>query len=101
MALIFKPFVARYSIEVAALIRADEFALILGKVAAVLDQSQEKYCFGPTEGRADRAQDACYCVAVFVFGLSERTLEQGTKRAACAEVLIMCPCQLRFRSRSW
>jgi len=85
--LLFKLFVAQYSIEYSAFARAAVAALILGKVIPVLDWAQSGYRF---ESYRRIGVIACktfvYAVVVIILGTGERLLEasrhEGSLNAA-------------------
>jgi len=85
--LLFKLFVAQYSIEFSAFTRAAVAALVLGKLIPILDWAQSGYRF-ETHRRivVIVGKTLVYALAVIVFWIGERLLEafrkQGSMSAA-------------------
>jgi hypothetical protein len=78
--LMFKLFVAQYSIEFSAFTKAAVAALILGKVIPVLDWAQSGYRFG-THRRivVVAGKTLVYALVVIVLGIGERILDASRK----------------------
>jgi hypothetical protein len=74
--LMFKLFVAQYSIEFSAFTKAAAGALILGKVIALLDRAQSGYRFATHRRIAVvAAKTFVYASAVILLGIGDRILE--------------------------
>jgi len=90
--LLFKLFVAQYSIEYSAFAKAAVAALILGKVVPLMDWAQSGYRFG-THRRivVIAGKTLIYALVVIVFGIGERiitALRQERSLSAAINFLI-------------
>lgn len=81
--LLFKLFVAQYSIQFSAFTKAAVAALILGKVVPLLDWAQSGYRFKSHRRIVVVAgKTLIYAVVVMVLGIGERILEASRREAS-------------------
>ena len=81
--LLFKLFVAQYSIEFSAFTKAAVAALILGKVVPLLDWAESGYRFeGHRRIVVIAAKTLSYALVVMVLGIGERIVEASRQQAS-------------------
>ena len=86
--LLFKLFVAQYSIEFSAFTEAAVAALIFGKLIPLLDWAQSGYkVAGHRRIVVIAAKTAIYAAAVLIFGIGERALEAFHKQGSLAAAI--------------
>jgi len=84
--LMFKLFVAQYSIEFSVFTKAAVAAMILGKVVAILDRAQSRFRFATHRRIAVVAgKTLVYALAVIVLGIGDRILKAARNEGSFRE----------------